>query len=158
MTRGPLWIGWSSKDPMDEVTCDLNDKVSQSCAESREEHFRQRNCKCKGSGTGMNLTCSRRRNQRDCRGTMEEVRSRREAGTKKTPISWQPHFTLEPGLPWEMWGCLQWTLWGLVGLVVPCPPESWLLFPYLLLSTFHAWFCFPQGAAEWGHFLALPSP
>lgn len=38
------------KNPMNEVTCDLKDKVGQSCAELSEEHFRQRNCKCKGPG------------------------------------------------------------------------------------------------------------
>lgn len=86
MTRGLLWIGWSSKDPINEVTCDLNGKVGQSCAGMREEHFRERNSKCKGPGAGMDLTYSRRRNKRDCRGTMEEVRSKREAGTKKTPF------------------------------------------------------------------------
>lgn len=39
-----------AKNPMNEVTCDLKDKVGQSCAELSEEHFRQRNCKCKGPG------------------------------------------------------------------------------------------------------------
>ena len=40
--------------------------------------------KCKGPGAGMDLACSRRRTKGDYRGPMEEGRSRREAGTKKT--------------------------------------------------------------------------
>ena len=42
MTGGLLWIGWSGEDHMDEVTYDPSDKMGQSCADPRKEHFRQR--------------------------------------------------------------------------------------------------------------------
>ena len=39
VAMGLLRIEWSSKDPMNAVTCDLNDKVGQSCTELRKEHL-----------------------------------------------------------------------------------------------------------------------